>query len=284
MKGAAMKMIIGARFILVLLLILSIDAVQYDAPAVSDVGANPEAYAKRYLTFKNWMRSSNDQRKKLISGYLRLLETDRLAQITMTNQSWAKEIIADISLEDLLSYVNETCTFSKTGPTVSEEGVETIIFKFVKNRLEVDKNYHDLLEVAEHLNYVKNLGTEKATSYSKYDLPEYLDRHNNVFETPYVWFWYGWWQKQNQNEKKALVSGYMFFLNEEIKRDWCYNEEERKRYDLFCKLVSVNDLVNYVDKLYKNPLYRKDHAGYMIYEYMIYNFQIYIGAPIALQG
>lgn len=279
-----MKLIVKARFILILLFVLSLAAVQYGATAVYDVGANPETYAERYLTFKNWMRSSDDQRKILISRYLPLLETDSLAEITRTNQTWAKEIIADISLEDLLSYVNQTLSFSKKIPEASGSGVETIIFKFVKNRLLKDKNYHDLLEVAEHLDYVKNLETKKATAYSKYDLPEYPARHNNVFETPYVWFWYEWWECQNQNEKKALVSGYMVSLNDEIKRDWCCNEEERRRYDLFCKLISVDDLVNHVDGLFKNPLYREDNAVYMIYEYMIDNFQIFIGDPIALQG
>ena len=279
-----MKLIVRARFILILLLILSLDAVQYDETAVSAVGTNPKAYAKRYLIFRNWKRSSNDRRKILISQYLPLLEMESLAKITKTNQTWAKEIIADISLEDLLYSINQTYTFSKKTVEESGSGIETIVFKFVKNRLETDKNYHDMLEVARHVSHVKNMETKKATAYSKYDLPEYLDKYNNVFETPYVWFRYDWWECQNQNEKKALVSGYMVSLNEEIKRDWCYNEEERRRYDLFCKLVSVSDLVNHVDKLYKNPLYRKDYAGYMIYEYMIYNFQIYIGAPIALQG
>jgi hypothetical protein len=282
MKGAAMKLIVRARFILILLLILSLDAVQYDEAAVSAVCTNPKTYAQRYLTFKNWKRSSNDQRKILISQYLPLLETDSLAKITKTNQTWAKEIIADISLEDLLSYINQTSTVSEKTLEVSGSGVETIVFKFVKNRLETDKNYHDMLEVARRVSDAKN--QKKASGYSKYDLPEYLDRYNNVFETPYVWFWYDWWECQNQNEKKALVSGYMVSLNEEIKRDWCYKEEERRRYDLFCKLVSVDDLVNHVDRLYENPLYQDDHAGYMIYEYMIDNFQIYIGDPIRLQG
>ena len=279
-----MKMIIGARLILILLLILIIDAVQYDAPAVSDVGSDPEVYAKRYLTFKNWKRSSEDQRKKLISEYLRLLETDRLAQITMTNQSWAKEIIADTSHEELVSYINQTYTFSKKTPRGFERGVETIIFQYVRNRLEIEMNHQELLEFAKMVCKVKDAEAKEEPVRSKYDLPEYPAKYNNVFETPYIWFWYGWWQKQDQNEKKALVTGYLALLNEEIKRDWCYNEEERRRYDLFCKRVSVNDLVNHVDKLSKNQLYRNDHAGYMIYEYMIYNFQIYIGAPIALQG
>jgi hypothetical protein len=126
MKGAAMKLIVRARFILILLLILSLDAVQYDEAAVSAVCTNPKTYAQRYLTFKNWKRSSNDQRKILISQYLPLLETDSLAKITKTNQTWAKEIIADISLEDLLSYINQTCTFSKKTLEESGSGVETI--------------------------------------------------------------------------------------------------------------------------------------------------------------
>ena len=279
-----MKLIAGIKLILVLLIILSLNAVQNETPVVYSYDTTPKAYAEGCLTFKNWMRASNDQQKILISQYLPLLETDSLAKITMTNQTWAKEIIADISLEDLLSYINKSLMYSKQEPSASEGRIEAIVFKFVRNRLEKDKNYHDLLKVASRVNDEKNQETRRAAGHSKYDLPEFRGRYNNVFVSPYVWFSYDWWKCQNENEKKALVSGYMVSLNEEIKRDWCYNEEEKQRYDLFCKLVSVDDLVKYVDRLFKNPLYRDDDAAYMIYEYMIDNFQIFIEDPIALQG
>jgi hypothetical protein len=286
LKGAAMKLIVGAKLILVLLLIFSLDSVQYDAPALSTVEANPKVYAERYLTFKKWMRSSNDQRKILISGYLRLLEleTGSLPQIPVADQTWAREIFGDTSHEELVPYINQNYTVSKKALRASGGGVETIVLQYVKNRLEIEKNYLDLLEVAKHVSKVKNAETKKASVRTKYDLSEYLPMYNNVFASPQYWFWYDGWKRQNQNEKNALVTGYMASLNEEIKADWCDGDEEKRRYDLFCKRVSVSDLVNHVDRLYKNPLYRDDDAEWLIYEYMIYNFQNYIGDPITLQG
>ena len=279
-----MKLIVGIKLILVVLIILSLNVVPNETPVVYSYDTTPKAYAERCLTFKNWMRASKDQQKILISQYLPLLETDSLAKITMTNKTWAREIIVDISLEDLLSYINKSLMSSKQEPSASDGRIEAIVFKFVRNRLEKDKNYHDLLKVAIRVSDEKNQETRRSATNSKYDLPEDLDRYNNVFFTPYAWFWYKWWNRQDQNEKKALVTGYMNSLNEEIKRDWCYNEEERMRYDLFCKLVSVDDLVNHVDKLYEDTLHQEDNAAFMIYEYMRDNFQIFIGNPIALQG
>lgn len=279
-----MKLILGIKLILILFLILSLNAVQNETSALNPVDESAAAYAERNLTFKNWMRSSNDQRITLISGYLRLLKVNDVPHIPVADQTWAGEILAETSLKELVPYINKTCTFSKKELSASGSGVETIVFKFVRNRMELDKSYRDLLEVARHVSNVKNAETKKESVLSKYYLPEYQYKCKTVFYSPHCWFWYEWWESQNQSEKKALVTGYMAYLNKEIKEDWCYTEEERRRYDLFCKLVTVNDLVNHVDRLYKNPLYQEDNAGYIIYEYMIDNFQIYIGDPITLQG
>jgi hypothetical protein len=159
-----------------------------------------------------------------------------------------------------------------------------VVSVYADEDMRAKKYYEDLRSFAKYLSIVKNAGSKEVSEPDKYNLPESRKMKNNVFETPKYWFSYEGWQSQDQNEKKALVIGYVVSLNEEIKKDWCYDAEERRRYDLFCKLVNANDLVDHVDGLYKNPLYRDDSAEYIIYEYMIYNFQNYIGDPITLQG
>jgi hypothetical protein len=153
-----------------------------------------------------------------------------------------------------------------------------------QKRMGNKKNFKDLLEVAKILSMVKDAGSEAVSAPSKYDVPEYPESDNNVFETPQYWFSYAGRQRQDQNEKKALVTGFIAFLHILVKKEFCLKEEEKRRYDLFCKSFTVNDLVNHVDSLFKNPLYRDEGAQWLIYEYMTYNFQNYIGDPIMLPG
>lgn len=279
-----MKLILGAKLILILLFVLPLDAVHYDASALYPVEAGPKAYAEHYLTFTNWMRSSNDQRKMLISGYLRLLETDGLSQIPAACQARAGEILGNTSSDELVPYINKTYTYSKKALRASGGGVETIIFQYVRNRLKAEKNHRNLLEIAKIVSTVKNAGSEAAAVHIKDDIPEYAVKHNNIFETPKKRFLYDGWQSRTHDEKINLVTGYAAFLNILIKEDFCLNEEERRRFDLYCKLVSVNELVKHVDSLYENKLYRDEGAQILIYKYMIYNFQNYIGDPLAYWG
>ena len=145
-----------------------------------------------------------------------------------------------------------------------------------QKRMENEKNFRDLLSM------VKDVGKEAVSASSKYDVPEYPESDNNVFKTPQYWFSYEWWRRQDQNEKKALVTGYIAFLHILIKKEICLKEEEKSRYDHFCKLVTINDLVNHVDKLFENPLYRNEGAQILISRYMTYNFQNYIGDPLMM--
>ena len=148
--------------------------------------------------------------------------------------------------------------------------------------METDKHYKDLLSFAKCLSIVKNADSKEASEPGKYDMSEFSKGDNNVFETPKYWFSYEGWQIQGQGEKKALVTGYMAFLSILIKKEFCLDEEEKRQYDLFCKLVTVNDLVNHVDGLFKNPLYRDEGVQSLIYVYMAYNFKNYIGDPLML--
>jgi len=279
-----MKLYLFTNMITILLFIIRFDAVQID-PAAEDVAySDASGYAERQLKFENWLKLSDGQRKAALSGYLSFIRTHGLKQIPVSDFETVKSIIWNTNRDELLDYINQVCTRFENASRVDGGVVDAIILQYLRNRLERDKNYNDLLQVARRVSDGKNLETKREAAYSKNDLPEYVDNYSNVFVSPYLWFYSEWWKRQDQNEKKALVSGYMVSLNEEIKRDWCDNEEERQRYDQFCKLVSVDDLVNHVDELFKNPLYRRDDAAYMIYEYMIDNFQIFIGDPIALQG
>lgn len=173
---------------------------------------------------------------------------------------------------------------ASAGDSVDRTIIESAEDRYRQKRIENEKNFKDLLEVAKILSMVKDAGSEAAPAPGKYDVPEYPHLQNSVFETPQYWFSYEWWQRQDQNEKKALVTGFIAFLHILIKRDFCLKEEEKRRYDLFCKSVTVNDLVNHVDSLFKNPLYRDEGAQWLIFQYMTYNFQNYIGDPIMLPG
>jgi hypothetical protein len=148
--------------------------------------------------------------------------------------------------------------------------------------METEKYYKDLLSFAKCLSIVKNAGNAEVSEPGKYDTSKFSKRDNDVFETPKYWFSYEGWQSQGQGEKKALVTGYMAFLSILIKEEFCLDEEEKRQYDLFCKLVTVNDLVNHVDGLFKNPLYRDEGVQSLIYVYMAYNFKNYIGDPLML--
>jgi len=284
LKGIAMRLHLLASLITILLLIIRFDAGRFDASAKDENNPGHGAYTENYLKFKNWLKLSDDQRKTVLTGYLRFIRNHGLKQLPVNDYETAKNILRNTDRDDLLGYVNQFCTRFENAPRVDGSVVEAIIFQYVRKRMETEKNFMDLLKVANTLGTPADSKDKAVTAPGKCDLFGESERYDNVFVSPYLWFYYKWWKRQGQNEKKALVSGYMVSLNDEIKRDWCYNEEERQRYDQFCKQVSVDDLVNHVDKLYENPLYRDDDASYMIYEYMIDNFQIFIGDPIAMQG
>jgi hypothetical protein len=99
--------------------------------------------------------------------------------------------------------------------------------------MRAEKYYKDLRSFAKYLNIVKNAGSKEVSEPGKYDLPESSKRKNNLFETSKYRFSYEGWQSQDQNEKKALVIGYIAFLHILIKEELCLKEEEERQYDLF---------------------------------------------------
>jgi len=279
-----MKLHLLTSLITILSFIVRLDAIKFDPSAWNAVYSNASGYTEHHLKFKNWLKLSDDQKEAVLAEYLDFIRTPGHKPLSIEDFQSFRDILLDTQLNDLLDYVNQYCARFKHASRVDESVVDAIIFQYVRNQLERDKNYNDLLEVAKTLEKAEYEGSKTVYASRKDDVHRYPERHDNVFETPKYRFSYGRWQKQDQDEKEVLVTGYVAFLHIVIKEDWCYNEEERSRYDQFCKLVSVNDLVNHVDKLYRNPLYRDGDPAYMIYEYMIYNFQIFIGDPIVLQG
>lgn len=279
-----MKIHFFASLIMIVFFILQLGTVQYDAPTVYTVDGDIGEYAEHYLKFESWMKLSSDQRRKVVTGYLRFLVADDLTHIPAADRQSAKTILWNTSSDELLVYIDETYVQSGHASSTNRSAVDTIVLQYLRNRLETEKNYKDLLMVARQVSIEKNDGVMDSPAHSKYDVPEYSESVNNVFETPQYWFSYDWWERQDQNEKKALVTGFVAFLHILIKEEFCLKEEEKMRYDLFCKSVTVDDLVNHVDNLFKNPLYREEGAQWLIYEYMTYNFQNYIGDPIMLPG
>ena len=277
-----MKPHLFASLILVIFLILPLNAVQYDAPAVYAVDGNINTYAERYLKFENWRKLSSDKKKMVIAGYLQFLKTDNLDRIPTGDQQAARKILRNTTPDELLDYVNNSYIYSKRTSGASRSDVDTVILQYLQKRMETEKNYKDLLMVARQVSMVKNADIKDGPRRSIYDVLEYPSKDNNVFEIPKYFFSHELWQMQDQNEKKALVTGYMAFLSILIKKEFCLNEEEKRRYDLFCKMVTINELVNHVDKLFEDPLYRNEGVQMLIYRYMTYNFQNYIGDPMML--
>jgi hypothetical protein len=279
-----MKRICAARLILVLCFILSLDAVQHHASTLYSDETGPQAYAKRHLGFKNWMGASSIKREMLVDGYLRLLKNAGPAQIAAGDQQRAREIITNATAEKLIPYINKTYTHSKKTLRATGGGVEVIIHRYVQKQLETQKNYRDLLEIAKNVSQVKDAGGEKDSGQKSDNLAAGAIAHQKISDTARQHFRFEGWQRQTYDEKIILVSGYVAFLKILIKDDFCLDDEERRRFELYCKLVTVKELVDHVDRLYEDPLYRDDGAQILIHKYMTYNFQYYIGDPLDYWG
>ena len=282
-KAKPMKLIFVARLIMIFFIIFPVGAIEYDESALHPVETGPKAFAERRLSFKNWMHSSNAQRKKLVGEYMRLLETGTPAQIAAEDQKRAREILANTTAEDLVPYINRTYTFSKKALRATGGGVEVIIHQYLQNRLETEKNHRELLEIAKMVSEVKNAKSDGNSGRKNNDSAGNLCGLQKISETPKHFSFEGW-QGRAQNEKVNLVTGYVAFLEILIKEDFCLNDEERRRFDLYCKLVTVRELVGDVDRLYKDPLYRDDSVHILIFKYITYYFQNYIGDPLDYSG
>jgi hypothetical protein len=283
-KGTVMKLIFAARLILILFFILPFDAVQHHASTLYSDETGPQAYAERHLGFKNWMGSSSTKREMLVDGYLRLVKNAGPAQIAAGDQQRAREIIANATAENLIPYINKTYTHSKKALRATGGGIEVIIHQYVQKRLETEKNYRDLLEIAKIVSKVKDADSDKDSGPESNNRAAGVAAHQKISDTAKQHFSFEGWQRQTHDEKIILVSGYVAFLKILIKDDFCLDDEERRRFDLYCKLVTVKELVDHVDRLYEDPLYREDGAQILIYRYMTYNFQNYIGDPLAYRG
>jgi hypothetical protein len=282
-RGMPMKLIFVARLIMIIFFIFMVGAAKYDASVLYPLKTDPKAYAEREPSLKSWMRLSGAQRKKLVGGYLRLTETSGLPEIPAAERARVEEILADVTPENLVAYINETCMFSKKALPATDSGIEAIIRQYVQNRLEMEKNHRELLEIAKMVSEVKDEGSDRNSGYKSNDTAEDSRGPQKISDTPKHFSFEGW-QSLTRDEKLNLVTGYTAFLEILIKEDFCLNDEERRRFDLYCKLVTVNELVDHVDRLYQDPLYRDDGAQILIYNYMTYNFQNYIGDPLAYWG
>jgi hypothetical protein len=284
LKGKPMKLYFFTNMITILLFIIRFDAVQIDPAAGNVAYSKAGGYAEHHLEFKNWLKLSDDQKEAVLTEYLDFIRTPGHKPLSIEDFQSFRDILLDTQLDDLLDYVNQCCARFENAPRVDGSVVDAIIFQYVKNRVEAEKNFQDLLSVAKNLSKTKDMGNKEVPAQGDYAMFEYSERYGNVFDTPRYRFSCEWWQKQDQDEKRILVTGYVAFLHIRIRKDWCSDHEEIRRYDLFCKLVSVDDLVNHVDSMFKDPLNRYQGAQSLIYKYLIYNFQNYIDAPIMLSG
>jgi hypothetical protein len=135
--------------------------------------------------------------------------------------------------------------------------------------------HKDFLKFALTLNEVKHGESEdnsvQRMREDKHEMPEY-------------WFWHEGWQELSLDQKRTLLAGSMTFLNWYMKENKLFNERERAQYDQFSARVTVEEIVNHVESMYKRPQYQDKDAENIIIEYMLNNFCDYIGQTIFYPG
>lgn len=103
-------------------------------------------------------------------------------------------------------------------------------------------------------------------------------------DLPAYWFYSEGWQELTLDQKSTLVAGCLFFMNLYFREAICFNEKLKTTYDQFSARISVEEIVDYVEKAYKMPQNQDKDAEMLIAEYMEYGFWDYLGLTIAYPG
>ena len=135
--------------------------------------------------------------------------------------------------------------------------------------------HKDFLEYALTLNEVKH-GESEDNSVQR--------MREDKLEMPEYWFYHAGWQELTLDQKRTLVTGCVYFLNLYLREAMCFNEKLKATYDQFSARISVEEIVDYVENLYKMPQYQNEDAENLILDYMQYNYWHYMGLTIAYPG
>jgi hypothetical protein len=138
-----------------------------------------------------------------------------------------------------------------------------------------NSEHKDFLKFALSLNEVKH-GESKGNSVQR--------MREDKLEMPEYWYFQDGWQELSLDQKRTLVTGCVYFLNLYLRESICLNEKMKTTYDQFSARITVEEIVNHVENLYKMPQYQDEDAEWLIAEYMQYNFWDYMGLTIAYPG
>jgi hypothetical protein len=131
--------------------------------------------------------------------------------------------------------------------------------------------HKDFLKFALTLNEV-NHGENEGNSVQR--------MREDKLEMPVYWFYAEGWQELTLDQKRTLVAGCAYFLNLYLRESICFNEKLKTTYDQFSARITVEEIVNHVENLYKMPQYRDEDVEWLIADYMQYGFWQYMGLPI----
>jgi len=140
------------------------------------------------------------------------------------------------------------------------------------NRYGNHSEHKEFLEFARTINEVNH-------GESKDNLVQRM--REDKLEMPSYWFYPEGWQELTLDQKRTLVAGCVYFLNLYLRESICFNDKLKTTYDQFSARITVEEIVNHVDNLYKMPQHQNEHAEWLIAEYMQYGFWHYVGLTIA---
>ena len=158
---------------------------------------------------------------------------------------------------------------------MSDAGESQYTLVLANNRYGHHSAHKNFIKFARSLNEV-NHGESEGNSVQR--------MREDKLEMPVYWFYHAGWQELTLDQKRTLVTGCVYFLNLYLREAMCFNEKLKATYDQFSARITVEEIVDYVENVYKMPQYQNEDAENLISEYMEYGFWDYLGLTIASPG
>ena len=159
----------------------------------------------------------------------------------------------------------------QTSGIVASRSTPTVAYWRYGNR----SKHQDFIKFALTLNEV-NHGESEGNAVQR--------MREEKLDMPAHWFYSDGWQELTLDQKRTLVAGCVFFMNLYLREAIGFNEKLKTTYDHFSARITVEEIVDYVEKAYKMPQYQDEHAESLIFDYMQYNVWSYMALPIVYRG
>ena len=137
---------------------------------------------------------------------------------------------------------------------------------------------------SEHIDFIKFAFTLNEVNHGEDSDNSVQRMREDKLEMPAYWFYAEGWHELTLDQKRTLVAGCVYFLNQYLREAICINEKMKTTYDHFSARITVEEIVNHVDSLYKIPQYHDEDAENLILDYMQYGFWHYMGLTISYQS